>query len=72
MSKKDYISAHPELKSSSQKIQDKRYEHAEQKCLELIDNLKQLRLDMIKAEEETHNTTGNKSKEGNNTINKND
>ena len=52
------------MKSSSQENQDKRYEHAEQKRQELINNLKQLRADMIKAEEEAQNTTGNQSKEG--------
>ena len=52
ISKKDYISTHPELKDISKELQDKRYEHYEKKREEWISEAKSMRSEIIKKEEE--------------------
>ena len=64
LSKKDYLATHPELKSVSTELQDKRYEHYNQKRQELINEAKETRNELIKMEEEQKSKSqskGNKS-----------
>jgi hypothetical protein len=47
ISKKEYIDSHPELKQASEEVQDKRYEHFNNRRLKSIEEAKKIREDII-------------------------
>ncbi len=47
ISKKEYIDSHPELKQASEEVQDKRYEHFNNRRIKAIEDAKKARQELI-------------------------
>ena len=53
-SKKEYIDSHPELKQASEEVQDKRYEHFNNRRIKAIEDAKKARQELIDESEKNN------------------
>ena len=61
ISKKEYLTNHPELNQEKQEIIDKRYDHYEERRQEAIKQAREIRSKIIKEEEDNGGTNANKT-----------
>ena len=61
ISKKEYLSNHPELGQEKAEIQDKRYDHYEQRRQEAIEEARKIRSEIIQKEEKKGEDSGHKT-----------
>ena len=54
ISKKEYIDSHPELKQASEEVQDKRYEHFNNRRIKAIEDAKKARQELIDESEKNN------------------
>ena len=62
ISQKDYINSHPELKQASEEVQNKRYDHFNNRRLKSIEEARKVRKNIIDGVEESSDNSGEEKK----------